>query len=112
MNGSDFQSHSVFYFSQHFGHGRELELAPTGRGFREEGGIIGGLNFGHGRELELAPTGRGFREEGGIIGGLNGSDRFQSHSVSIFLNILDMVASWSSLLQEEVLERREELLED
>ena len=38
------QSHSVFCFSQHFGHGRELELAPTGRGFREKGEIIGELN--------------------------------------------------------------------
>ena len=38
------QSHSVFCFSQHFGHGRELEFARTGRGFREKGEIIGELN--------------------------------------------------------------------
>ena len=37
---------------------------------------------------------------------------FRVVQFSVFLNILDMVASWSSLLQEEVLERREELLED
>jgi len=31
------------------------------------------LHFAHGRELEFAPTGRGFREKEEIIGELNGS---------------------------------------